>query len=143
MRTHSLPTILLAAGIGLLSACASSTRSSLDPAAEELRDEQGWLRPSPALASRIELRANEAEFVKTDVEFIELYEWFCGVGEPAFPTLLDMAASESIKTREVAFASIARLRDPRLLGPLKARVQEPTTSELSMRAAWGRALLGM
>ena len=144
MRINKLlsPVVFLAA-LALAACGSTSTRSSLDSDGSELRNEQGWLKPSPSLAQTIEIRANEAEFLLNRDGFVELTEWFYRIGEPAYPTLIDMSASQSVKTREVAMAVIARLRDQRLLKPFRRRVPEPAATDRGARAAWARALLGM
>jgi len=127
-----------------LGACSGGPTKASTSAVEDASGADGrWLEPSPQLAHQIEVRANEAEFISTLDEFQELAEWFYSVGEPAYPTLLDMAASGSQRIREVGMAVVAMRADQRLLAPFKERVPVPEESEQAARYNYARALLAM
>lgn len=135
--------LLLAAALPLAACSGGPTKASTATSDDGMGGSGRWLEPSPQLASRIEVRANEAEFIGSLDQFQELTEWFYGVGEPAYPTLLDMAASSSRRIREVGMAVIAMRADQRLLEPFKERVPTPPRSEPAARYDWARTVLAM
>lgn len=135
--------LLLAAALPLAACSGGPTKASTSSSVDATGGPGRWLEPSPQLARRIEVRANEAEFIASLDQFQELTEWFYGVGEPAYPTLLDMSASGTTSIRRVGMAVIAMRADPRLLEPFKERVPMPPRTDPEARYDWARAVLAM
>jgi len=135
--------LLLLAALPLAACSGGPTKASAPSSVDASGGPGRWLEPSPQLARRIEVRANEAEFIASLDQFQELTEWFYGVGEPAYPTLLDMSASGTTWIRRVGMAVIAMRGDPRLLEPFKEHVPMPPRSEPEARYDWARAVLAM
>lgn len=98
--------------LALLAACAS-TRAS-HPAAGE------WLEPSAALKEKIEMNAAKVPWTNIIEQRVELIQWFAGVGEPAYPTLLELAADPRPIVSGTALAALGATRDARLVEHVRA-----------------------
>jgi HEAT repeat protein len=100
----------------LLAAC-TSTRSD---ARSDLRGSAGpWLEPSPQLRSQIEDASQRLPWTH-GLERVELIQWFAQVGEPAYPTLLELAQDPRKDVSGAALAALGATRDSRLVEPLRA-----------------------
>lgn len=120
----------------LLSACVTTSTSSI-PTAN--RTTGPWLEPTPELRDRIEDAAKRLPWTH-GMERVELIQWFAGVGEPAYPTLLGMVLDPR---RDVATASLAALgatRDSRLVDHLHA-LPWPTEPDTDFTLERARTLL--
>lgn len=138
LRTSLRPLTLTALlGSFALAVGCSSTKGSASTAPSTVE----FVQPSDQLARQIQVKAVEAEFWRTPDDFVRLSDWFYNVGEPAYETLLDMAAGPSHKASELALGVIAVLADQRLAPRLRAEV--PVPEEGSLRLDYGRALLYM
>jgi hypothetical protein len=94
-----------------LAAGCASTHSSLDA------DSQ-WLKPSPRLRAQIEDSAKRLPWTH-GMERVEMITWFAGVGEPAYPTLLQMVLDPRKDVAGSALAALGATRDTRLVEPLR------------------------
>ena len=132
--------VLGSLGLVLFAVSCSSTKgaasSDLDAGAEVT-----WLEPSPSLARSIENHAMEVSQMSVTDDFVRLSDWFQGVGEPAYPKLLEMAGSSDDNQRTFALSVIAAQRDPRVLGPLREAVPMSSIAKLQHRYEMARALL--
>jgi len=98
----------------LLGACVSSGgRNSVESAT----DAGAWLQPSPLLAQQI---ADEAERLPYThgIEHLELIRWFASVGEPAYPTMLELACDQRDHVAAAALAALGATMDGRLVVPI-------------------------
>jgi len=78
----------------------------------------GWLEPSPALRQQIEDEAKRLPWTH-GLERIETIHWFASVGEPAYPTLLQMVVDPRADVAGAALASLGATKDSRLVEPLR------------------------
>jgi len=100
----------------LLGACVSSgDKNSID----SMADPGEWLRPSPLLAQQIADEAARLPFTH-GIEHLELIRWFASVGEPAYPTMLELACDQRAKVAAAALAAMGATMDGRLVVPIKA-----------------------
>jgi len=81
-------------------------------------DSSGWLEPSPALRQQIEDEAKRLPWTH-GLERIETIHWFASVGEPAYPTLLQMVVDPRADVAGAALASLGATKDSRLVEPLR------------------------
>ena len=99
-----------------LSACSSSgNKNSMD----DERAPGEWLQPSPLLAQRIDDEAQRLPYTH-GMEHLEQIRWFASVGEPAYPTLLELACDQRDHVAAAAMAAMGATRDGRLVGPLNS-----------------------
>jgi hypothetical protein len=96
-----------------LGASCGSTRSSMGSGDTE------WLEPSPGLKQQIEDCAKRLPWTH-GLDRIDLIGWFSRVGEPAYPTLLDMVVDPRKDVAGAALAALGATRDSRLVEPLRA-----------------------
>ncbi len=94
----------------LLAACGS-TRSSVPAGASE----PTWIQPSPDFQRQIELHSAKLPYLQKLEDFVAEIEWFVGAGEPAYPRLLELAASEDPKVAGTALAALGGMQDARLV----------------------------
>jgi hypothetical protein len=122
----------LALLLSLTTACAS-TNSSVET-------EPDWLQPSPRLRHQIEESARRLPWTH-GMERVEMITWFATVGEPAYPTLLEMVLDPRKDVAGSALAAIGATRDSRLVLPLRALPwpEGENNSDLALERA--RALL--
>ena len=77
-----------------------------------------WLEPSPGLRQQIEDCAKRLPWTH-GLDRIDLIGWFSRVGEPAYPTLLDMVMDPRKDVAGAALAALGATRDSRLVEPLR------------------------
>ena len=129
------PSALLAA-LALAGLACQSTRS-----AETVeRSETEWLQPSEHLAQQIDNQAKRLPWVHGVQERINLIQWFASVGEPAYPTLLDLAVDPRPDVAGAALAALGATRDERLVEPLRA-LPWPTLEDEDLALERARTLL--
>lgn len=109
-----LPLVCGALLLALSSSCASTkaSMSSGEPSSK-------WLEPSPQLREQIDEASQRLPWTH-GLERVELIHWFAQVGEPAYPTLLGMAADPRRDVAGAALAALGATRDSRLVEPLRA-----------------------
>jgi len=112
MSNH--PTSIAAFFLVVLSASCITTVQS--PKNEV--NSSGWLEPSPALRQQIEDEAKRLPWTH-GLERIETIHWFASVGEPAYPTLLQMVVDPRADVAGAALASLGATKDSRLVEPLR------------------------
>lgn len=105
-RALSLCAFLVLAGCG-------ATKSSVPG------DGSPWLQPSPTLRQRIEDEAGRLPWTH-GLERVEAIRWFASVGEPAYPTLLQMTQDPRKDVAGAALAALGATRDSRLVEHLRA-----------------------
>jgi len=133
MRQHtralSLFVSLLCAACVTSGGRRTSTRASVGP----------WLEPSPHLRMQIEDQVERLPWT-SGVERIELIQWFATVGEPAYPTLLELATDERSHVAGAALAALGATGDSRLVEPMRS-LAWPDAAHDSLRLERARALL--
>lgn len=110
-RLHSVVSTL---AVCLLSACVS-TQSEVASASKA----SPWLKPTPTLRQRIADEAARLPWTH-GIDRVDLIQWFAKVGEPAYPTLLDMVLDPRADVAGAALAALGATRDSRLVEPLRA-----------------------
>ena len=109
LRTSLAVGFVLAMVLG----CAS-TRSSVSTGGGGSE----WLEPSPQLKEQIVESAKRLPWTH-GLERVELVHWFAQVGEPAYPTLLEMVLDPRKDVAGAALAALGATRDQRLVMPLR------------------------
>jgi len=133
-RLRLAGTILLAA---LAGACVTETTGSV----RSTKSAKGpWLEPSPNLREQIEDRANRLPWVH-GIERVELIQWFAGIGEPAYPTLLDLARDPRTDVAGAALAALGATRDARLVQHLRALPAPKGEGSVDLELERARTLL--
>lgn len=119
-------------------ACASTTSSmpTETPAATQ------WLEPSAPLKDEIEKQASRLPYAERLDERIDLITWFAGVGEPAYPTLLELSTDARPKVAGTALAALGATRDPRLIEPVRALELNAAEADLDLEKARALLMLG-
>ena len=106
MRKTLLGALLL---VSSLAACSSTDdRASMGP----------WVEPSSGLRQQIERQAQRLPWTH-GMERVELIQWFARVGEPAYPTLLNLVLDPRMDVAGAALAALGATRDSRLVEPLR------------------------
>lgn len=115
LRTQA-SAIALAIGMAILSGCTSTASAvkSTDTAPDE-----EWIEPTPVLRQRIEDEAARMPWTH-GIERVDLIHWFAKVGEPAYPTLLQMVLDPRPDVAGAALAALGATRDSRLVPHLRA-----------------------
>ena len=116
----------------LASACITSSNSvNTGPKATG-----PWLAPSPALRAQIEDKAKRLPWTH-GLERVDMIQWFAGVGEPAYPTLLALARDPRPDVAGAAFAALGATRDSRLVEYLRAMpiAAGPDSTDLNLERA--------
>jgi len=108
-RSRSPRASLVASNLVLAIASACSSTSSSASASDVT-----WLEPSPALRAQIEDAAIRLPWTH-GVERIQMIQWFAGVGEPAYGTLLALARDPRLDVAGAALAALGATRDERLV----------------------------
>lgn len=141
-RTRTLLVVCL---VAVASAC-TTTRSSVSPtrsdrtsAAEKAIATNEWLEPSPALREQIFDNAKKLPWTH-GLERVELIHWFAQVGEPAYPTLLEMVLDARKDVAGSALAALGATRDSRLVDALHA-LPWPSTQDADLSLERARTLL--
>jgi len=127
----------------LLAGCITDGEKRAEPSKAQaaLRSPDGFVLPSDGLVEQIEARAQAVRVSRDLNTFAREAEWFVGVGEPAFPTLLELAGDSDVRVASFGLATISAQRDPRLLTPLKREVARP--ADPMLRFEYARALLAL
>lgn len=112
MRAPLRPIALSLLALAPLCAC-SATRASQKPGPDT------WLKASPSLQQEIDRRALSVPYTHRLEDRVELIRWFAGVGEPAYPTLLELADDERPHVAGTALAALGSTGDPTLIEPLR------------------------
>jgi HEAT repeat protein len=106
------------------------------------KDRHAFTESSVQLQREIESHALAVRAGRNLEAFAREAEWFRTVGEPAYPTLLELAGDADVRVASFGLATISAQRDPRLLEPLKEAVPPPTAGPLRLEYARALALLG-
>jgi hypothetical protein len=128
---------LAATCLCLVATACSTTSSSVQPAAKSA---DGWLEPSPSLRQLIEDEAKRLPWTH-GLDRVELIHWFAKVGEPAYPTLLDMVLDPRKDVAGAALAALGATRDSRLVVPLRALPWPSTPEDQDLALERARALV--
>lgn len=106
---HAPATLLVA--LLLLASCASTSK-------EEAGSGTSWLKPSPTLRRQIEDQITRLPWTH-GLERVEQITWFAGIGEPAYPYLLELCADPRPDVAASAVAALGATGDSRLVEPLQ------------------------
>jgi hypothetical protein len=112
--------------LALASACVTTSSSSVRP---NKVAEGPWIEASPNLREQIDDRAKRLPWTH-GLERVELIQWFAGIGEPAYSTLLELARDPRADVSGAALAALGATRDSRLV--LHLRAIPPATGEGSV-----------
>jgi len=93
----------------LLGACASHANDVRDDSAEG-----PWLQATPLLSQQIEDEAARLPY-SHGFDRLEQIRWFASVGEPVYPTLLQLAADSRDDVAAAALAAMGATLDSRLV----------------------------
>src|SRR6185503_15790937 len=104
------PVLLVASSLW---ASACTTTSSRDMRDEDLV-ESPWVQPTPLLAQQIEDEALRLPY-SHGFDRLEQIRWFASIGEPAYPTLLRLAADSRDDVAAAALAALGATLDSRLV----------------------------
>jgi len=115
----------------LLSGCAATPAESTP--------EGAWLEASPVLQSQIDERVERAPWTHGQ-DRVDLILWFASVGEPAYPSLLELCADPRPDVAGLALAALGATRDSRLVEHVRA-VHWPAELTPQVRYERARALL--
>jgi hypothetical protein len=115
-----------------VAAACTSTQSSLS--------EPEWLKPSPRLKQQIEDAARRLPWTH-GMERVEMITWFASVGEPGYPTLLEMVQDPRKDVAGSALAALGATRDSRLVDPLRKLPMPEGPENFDLRLERARALL--
>ena len=108
---------LLLAGLALLaSACVTTTASAVKA---NSASSGPWIEPSQSLKAQIDDRAQRFPWTH-GLERVELIQWFAGIGEPAYATLLQFARDPRPDVSGAALAALGATRDSRLVPYLRS-----------------------
>jgi len=113
MLHNHLPRLLAVLALVCSSGCVTSLQNAKPASTSE------WLEPSPALRNQIEDEAKRLPWTH-GMERLESIMWFARVGEPAYPTLLDMVLDPRKDVAGSALAALGATKDSRLVEPLRA-----------------------
>jgi hypothetical protein len=116
----------------LLSTSCAGTKGSTRPA-----NDGPWLAGSPEFQRQIERHAARLPYLQRLEEFMEEITWFVRAGEPAYGTLLELAASEDTKVAGTALTALGGSGDARLV-PYMNKIPWPE-GEGTERLAYERA----
>lgn len=109
----SLPTAALASLLVVLASACVTTSSST----KGVDEPSPWLKPSPQLRAQIEDAGKRLPWTH-GLDRVDLITWFAKVGEPAYPTLLQMVLDPRKDVAGAALAALGATRDSRLVEPL-------------------------
>lgn len=77
-----------------------------------------WVEPTPQLQLKIDQQAQRLPW-SHGIERIDIIQWFAGVGEPAYPVLLELVLDPRSDVAGAALAALGATRDARLVEPLR------------------------
>lgn len=124
-----LPALFVLCAASACTTTSSSVRSSPSHTSSD------WLSASPQLQTQIDDAAKRLPWTH-GLERVELIHWFAQVGEPAYPTLLDLALDPRVDVAGAALAALGATRDSRLVEPLHALAWPPEPqAELALERA--------
>lgn len=140
----SLAATALLLALGLLAGGCAATGSGAQ--AESAVPGGPWLVPSPLLAQQLEDEARRLPWTH-GIEHLEQIRWFASVGEPAYPTLLELAADEREHVAAAALAALGATHDRRLVEHLRAvpwpgSEEQPVSEDLRLERARTLVRLG-
>lgn len=95
-----------------------------------------WIQPSAEFQRQIDQHAARLPYLQKLDDFVAEIQWFVGAGEPAYATLLELAASTDTKVSGAALAALGSMNDARLVPHLD---QLPWPAEDQARARYERA----
>jgi hypothetical protein len=98
-----------------------------------------WVAASPSLQRKIESQAERLPWTH-GIDRVELIQWFAGVGEPAYGTLLGLVLDPRTDVAGAALAALGSTRDSRLVEPLRL-LPWPPASNLDLALERARTLL--
>lgn len=78
-----------------------------------------WIQPSPLLQQQLDDEAERLPWTH-GFERLEQIRWFASVGEPAYPTLLDMASDPRDEVAAAALAALGATLDRRLVPHIRS-----------------------
>ena len=122
---HLVPALALFAA-----ACTTTTGST------RVAHDGPWIQPSADFQRQIDQHAARLPYLQKLDDFVAEIQWFVGAGEPAYATLLELAASEDTKVAGAALAALGSTNDARLVPHLE---QIPWPAEDQARARYERA----
>ena len=120
------------ASLLLLASCASTA----DGAGFS---EVAWLKPSANLRRQIEDQLTRLPWTH-GLERMEQITWFAGVGEPAYPYLLELCADPRADVAASAVAALGATGDSRLVEPLR-QVEWSAGDDKALRFERARAAI--
>ena len=126
--------ILIALSLALFTACGSTKSNVVDINTAD------WVQPSPMLQQQIEEEAKRLPWTR-GFERLEQIRWFASIGEPAYPSLLQLAEDERDDVAAAALASLGATLDRRLVPHIRDLnwSEERAGGDLSLERA--RALI--
>jgi len=135
-RAFRLSRLRFLSGVLLVAASCSSTSSTLGPG----KTDGPWLVPSPTLQSQIDENAKRMPWTH-GVERVQLIQWFAGIGEPAYPTLLKMIEDPRADVAGSAYAALGATRDARLVDAIHAVPASAGGGDVDLKYERARTLL--
>ncbi len=125
------PTTLLVSLL-LLASCTSTSE-------EAAGSGTSWLKPSPTLRRQIEDQITRLPWTH-GLERVEQISWFAGIGEPAYPYLLELCADSRPDVAASAVAALGATGDSRLVEPLE-QVEWRADEDKALRFERARAAI--
>lgn len=101
------------------------------------------MQPTSEAATRISVKAYEVQAIRSNEEYVRLFEWFQNQGELAYPKLLEMAGGSHTGAREFAMSIIAARSDDRLLPYFQRDVPEPSQENTNLYLGYHRSLVAL
>lgn len=134
-RYTTLPKALALLTTLWLGACAGSGAKS----ERDVKDTT-WIQPSPILAQQIKDEAARLPWTH-GIDRLEQIRWFASAGEPAYPTLLQLATDPRDDVAAAALAALGATMDRRLVPSIRELPWDASrmSGDLSLERA--RALL--
>ncbi len=120
-----------------LASCATNATTSASFSASE------WLEPSPELQRKIDQKEAEVSLCPDQFTWIGLSDWYQSVGEPAYPSLLQMVQYGDMRQRSFSLCVIAAMQDRRLLEPMREALPPASLEAEGTRRESARALAKM
>ncbi len=132
--------VLPLVSLTLVTGCLGSGGSKTEEMKASDRD---WLQPSPILEEQIKDEAARLPWTH-GFERLEQIRWFASIGEPAYPSLLELANDERDDVAAAALAALGASMDRRLVSSLQELdwVDERRGSDLELEYARTLVRLG-
>ena len=121
--------------LALLGLTACSSTKELD-----VQTSDRWVAPSPVLEEQLQSEAERLPWTR-DIERLELIRWFAGVGEPAYPTLLELVTDERDEVSAAALSAIGATGDRRLVPHVQDLEWNASERSFDVRLERARTLL--